>query len=273
MRTLHTGQESIQITKRLLPYGSGNQELDVLRTQGEAARRSAAVHALKGHYTQQDMSHIRNKTDVTPEEQALLEIKNSARLAVSFGAGNCGEQADVALAVLSNMPRDVPIHKVQFEFMDHALLIAGDLNSKKNQVVIDPWPTHATSHMMRDGLADGLPYKRLYTLNPADPSLFSQAQLEAFRQQGVPPARVDEHNQGRPVGSELVQSLLDSNTVHCQPHSLKNPGLTYESAGQDGEVKKKSHEVPQSQHQQYQASMAAGATRKPALMRPEDDDA
>jgi len=272
IHTMKLGDEVIRATKAFLPYGAGNQELDVVRTQGEAERRTAALHAMKGHYSDEDKSHIRNPSDVSPHEQSLVEIKNGARLAISVGAGTCGEQADVAMAALSLKPRDVPIHKVQFSFMDHAMLVAGNLDEPRNLIAIDPWPLHASSHALRDGLASGLPFNKLHTLAPEDPPLFSAEQLEGFKRNGVSQQQIDAHNPGRPAGPELVQSLKEGRTLHHQPHALKNPGVVYQAQGEGGQLLTKRHEVPQSQQQTYAQAASLASPQKPALMVPEEED-
>lgn len=272
LRIMKLGDEAIRATKAFLPYGAGNQELDVIRTQGEAERRTTALHAMKGHYSVEDRSHIQNPADVSPHEQSLMEIKNGARLAISVGAGTCGEQADVAMAALSLMPRDVPIHKVQFEFMDHAMLIAGHLDDPRSLVAIDPWPLHASSHSMRDGLAHGLPFKRLHTLAPDDPPLFSAKQLEDFKRDAMSKQQIDEYNPGRPAGPELVQSLRNGRTLHHQPHALKNPGVVYQARDDGGELLTKRHEVPQSQQQTYMRAAELMQPQRPALMVAQEED-
>lgn len=118
-----------RFTKALLPYGAGNQVVDVWRTQGESHKKIAPLR----------------------KSFKELEAENGdyARAAVAVGAGNCGEHAHVAFSLLASTKRNHPISFVKAKGHDHGFVVIGDINAEgpENLVYVDSWVTFPLAHL------------------------------------------------------------------------------------------------------------------------------
>lgn len=123
MNHLRNATDVLLKTKRLLPFGAGNQKADIVHSQGESAARVA-------------MLLDRNPRPMAP-------IIGSKQVALYQG-GKCRQHADVGYTLLSGQKIDAPVLMVNDQHQDHGYCLIGDPRDPRwgetDTVVVDAWP-------------------------------------------------------------------------------------------------------------------------------------
>ncbi|ATA24958.1 hypothetical protein BIY26_01570 [Brenneria goodwinii] len=121
MEHLQLAQETLRKVKMLLPYGAGNQKVEMVYTNGESSARS--------------LMHRERSSANAP-------IPNASQ-AARYQAGNCEEHADIAYALLAQNRINAPVLHVGDSDWEHKYILIGDPRDQtwgeKNTVVVDPW--------------------------------------------------------------------------------------------------------------------------------------
>lgn len=125
-QALQLADKAITVTKKLLPYGSPNQIVDVWLTNAENVRR-------------------RRERLMSPDGTTLEKIIRS-------GAGNCGEHSQVTFALIAGSPRNEPVSRVNAEGVDHAFVVIGDHRQTDRVTIADSWVTFPVAHLLRHGV-------------------------------------------------------------------------------------------------------------------------
>lgn len=135
-QNLRWAWDAVNYTTRQLNIGRGNSVMDNLSYMPIAAGVPLACVTIMRL--------------VTPDAQTVAQI---ARRAESFGCGNCGEQAAVAIMYLHRR-RIIPLDYMNLTNGDHAFVVIGRLGSSNveqvgtwgaDAVICDPWSRQAYS--------------------------------------------------------------------------------------------------------------------------------
>ena len=133
LHNLQCAHDAIWIAKELLPFGSGDQRIEMYGTKGESWAR---VKLLERRYIR-----IASNDSAGQAEQIARIIK--------MGAGNCGEFSAIVFMALANMQLSAPISRVTCIDQDHSFCIIGDPNSD-TAVMVDAWSIAPAAHLLRD---------------------------------------------------------------------------------------------------------------------------
>jgi RHS repeat-associated protein len=116
------------MVKRLIPKGSGNQVPDIMRAE-------------------------ENLMSLVVEMQGKYNSGGNVDVILEYGAGNCGEHADIAFNLLASAETKEPVFRVAASGFDHGFVVIGDKRelSEDKLVVVDPWPIFPLAHTARDG--------------------------------------------------------------------------------------------------------------------------
>ena len=175
LTALRIADRTHQEVKCLLPYGSGNRKAEVIYTEGESWAREKIQHSLA-------MAHA---------NESLYE---KSKRVLAFQAGNCGEHAALAYALLARQRIAAPVRYVADLHKDHGYVTIGDSRDRrwgeKNTVVVDAWVSHPSACTLAHAKYDG-------------------TGMTAFeRSVNEPPHPDAEINDVHHVGSDAVSSLL-----------------------------------------------------------------
>nr|WP_113864794.1 type III effector [Brenneria salicis]NMN92377.1 hypothetical protein [Brenneria salicis ATCC 15712 = DSM 30166]RBP67717.1 hypothetical protein DES54_101239 [Brenneria salicis ATCC 15712 = DSM 30166]RLM32313.1 hypothetical protein BHG07_00325 [Brenneria salicis ATCC 15712 = DSM 30166] len=118
---LQLAQETLRKTKMMMPYGAGNQKVEMVYTRGESSARVIMHRA-------------------TTKKSAAIP---NALMAARYQAGNCNEMADVSYTLLAQKRINAPVLLLDDNDWDHKYVLIGDprdqIWGEKNTVVVDPW--------------------------------------------------------------------------------------------------------------------------------------
>lgn len=136
-------QAAINFARGALPYGSANQVPDLVKEHGQVINRLNAardglkvlLHAAHGPYP----AHF----GATPEAAfPLYACALGTGLAMYYGAGNCGENAQLTFNFLVTFGYPgIRIRRVSSTVLDHAYCLI-DWTGCTDPVVCDAWPTN-----------------------------------------------------------------------------------------------------------------------------------
>ena len=177
LTALRIADRTHQEVKCLLPYGSGNRKAEVIYTEGESWAREEIQHALAMEHAND--SHFKMNKHV-----------------LAFQAGNCGEHAAIAYALLARHTIAAPVRFVADLHKDHGYVTIGDCRDRrwgeKNTVVVDAWVSHPSACTLAHSKYDG-------------------AGMTAFeRSVNAPPDPDAEIADVDHIGSDTVNSLLSA---------------------------------------------------------------
>ncbi|PWC15009.1 type III effector [Brenneria roseae subsp. americana] len=152
MEHLQLAQETLRKVKMMLPYGAGNQKVEMIYTGGESSARA--------------LMHREKSSQDAP-------IPNS-RQAARYQAGNCEETSDLSYALLAQKRINAPVLLVGDSDWDHKYVLIGDPRDQnwgeRNTVVVDPWaryPSAATlDQTIRRNPYPGAEYQRARNADP-----------------------------------------------------------------------------------------------------------
>lgn len=123
MNHLRNASDVLLRTKRLLPFGAGNQKADIIHSQGEAAARTAML------------------IDQHPGFPAPII---ASKQAAQFQGGKCRQHADVTYTILAGQKIGAPVMMVNDQHQDHGYCLIGDPRDPRwgdaATVVVDAWP-------------------------------------------------------------------------------------------------------------------------------------
>ena len=140
LTALRIADRTHQEVKCLLPYGSGNRNAEVIYTEGESWAREEIQHALA-------------------MENANKSLFSKNKHVLAFQAGNCGEHAALAYALLARQTIAAPVRFVADLHKDHGYVMIGDCRDrrwgKKNTVVVDAWVSHPSACTLAHSRYDG----------------------------------------------------------------------------------------------------------------------
>jgi hypothetical protein len=120
---LRNASDVLLKTKRLLPFGAGNQKADIIHSQGESAARTVML------------------IDHHPRFAAPLV---AGRQAAQYQGGKCRQHSNVAYTLLAGQKIDAPVMMVNDQHQDHGYCLIGDPRDprwgERSTVVVDAWP-------------------------------------------------------------------------------------------------------------------------------------
>jgi hypothetical protein len=142
------GDKVIRDVKSLVPYGAANQKSDVKNSDhnGETVSRTMLAHKMStriGGFQQ------------TANGLVMAHFMRMAGAALTFGAGNCQDQAAVAYSLLRERVDD----KTYVSFCVYRTLLFGHafaaigrpyVDPDDEVVIVDPWPIHAQAVLWKD---------------------------------------------------------------------------------------------------------------------------
>lgn len=121
MEHLQLAQDTLRKAKMIMPYGAGNQKVEMVYTGGETSAR-VIMHRVK------------------TEKAAAIP---NALMAARYQAGNCNEMADLSYTLLAQKRINAPVLLLDDSDWDHKYVLIGDPRDQtwgeKNTVVVDPW--------------------------------------------------------------------------------------------------------------------------------------
>ncbi|MFC3394771.1 type III effector [Brenneria rubrifaciens] len=127
MEHLNLAQETLRKAKMLMPYGAGNQKVDMFYTGGESFMRL----------------HMQRHRSLHP-----APIPNAQQVA-RYQAGNCGETSDISYTLLAQQRINAPVLLVRDNDWDHRYVLIGDPRDQtwgeRNTVVVDPWVSYPSA--------------------------------------------------------------------------------------------------------------------------------
>ncbi|MCX4024911.1 hypothetical protein H0A36_10525 [Endozoicomonas sp. SM1973] len=203
---LKLAQKAIWAAKALLPYGAGNQIVDVYKTQGESAAR----------------------VEFMRKEEKKLSVPGHAQQAMRVGAGNCGEHSAMTFSLLAAEPHKAPISWVSERGIDHAYVVIGDPRDpdygEKNTVVADAWPTFGVAHTLAEGLFKTPEVKETQPPGSGDKDyqLKSRSPLGSTIINRELPA-------GKPLLMYLAQAHQEKDILYQQWFSATDPTTQYQN--------------------------------------------
>lgn len=203
---LKLAQKAIWAAKSLLPYGAGNQIVDVYKTQGESAAR----------------------VEFMRKEEKKLDVPGHAQQAMRVGAGNCGEHSAMTYSLLAAEPHKAPIGWASEQGMDHAYVVIGDPRDsdygEKNTVAADAWPTFGVAHTLAKGLFRHPEVKEWQSPGPGNDQfrLKMRAPLGSMIINRELPS-------GKPLLMYLAQAHRDKDILYQQWFSATDPSTQYQS--------------------------------------------
>jgi hypothetical protein len=135
-RRIEAASGVIARVRELLPYRSGNNLCDVVRTEGESVSRQYGSRAAAKAIEKYQTGEFDDLDDIALED-ALGRI---------FEAGNCEQQASVAFVELVLAGSNEMINYCETDAEpSHAFVVIGDMKreSAETLVVADSWPAEA----------------------------------------------------------------------------------------------------------------------------------
>lgn len=124
LNNLVLAQNTNNLTKKYLPYGSTNMMIDIWRTEAKNLPLRRAARALP------DYSPINT--------------------AIKYGVGNCGEHAHISFSLLAWQGLNDPVHLIEDRRESHSYVLIGDMRETSNSVVVDSWVTLPTAHLLNE---------------------------------------------------------------------------------------------------------------------------
>lgn len=237
LHNLSIASDTIMDVKARLPYGSGNQTPDVVRTWGESNMR---------------VSFARTRSEgMSRKADREREVHNYATSALMFQAGNCDETASLAYTLVSSQHTlNAPLMLVSDQYLSHEYALLGDPRDptwgEKQTVVIDPWMQFPSAYTLEEarGIVPGL--ASIQRAPGTLPSNQAHRALSSVKQASVDAVRsLQQSNEHAPVGEALLQEVLDDdeNEKWDERCGAKDPSVRYT----DGSSTPRSYdEVPES---------------------------
>jgi RHS repeat-associated protein len=163
-------------SKVLLPFGSGNQAVDLWRTRGQSSKLGT-VRALNNSYVDD-----------------VLES----------GAGNCGEFAAVNFRLLASASsRRDPLYFVKARDIDHGFVVIGDARASKT-VFADAWPTFPLAHIGDHGYFESEEVIEAFSVGPVSPDYYVDESFLGRNSQLAFPLETD----NKEVDAETIQTIV-----------------------------------------------------------------
>lgn len=138
-KRLELGGQVIKDVRQMLPYGAGNQIADSQRTGGESSGRTVLA--------MQDAGKLQG------QEGVIRNLLRMAGAAVTWGAGNCQEQAAVTYTVLrSKCDAKTKVSYCIHSGSHHVFAAIGEplVDPAGEVVIVDPWPINAQALLWED---------------------------------------------------------------------------------------------------------------------------
>lgn len=147
LKRLALAQACIEhLNREVFPYGAGNQQEDVVQTEGVAFERMKQLRTLPSTY-----GGNKGTSYEKYDRSDKLVGAEQGRWAVAgehFKAGACDDYAKVAMDWFrSRAPGQTLTHMTK---SNHAFLVVGDPKLPDQAVVADPWPTRPQACLWRD---------------------------------------------------------------------------------------------------------------------------
>jgi hypothetical protein len=148
MNMLNFGDQTIQYVKYRLPFGAGNQQWDLIRGGAQqVSDRAGAAQTLT--------------TSLQNGDPNLVSARKRSGAALTYGAGNCQEQAAVAYTYMRRMSPEPAywFHYIACHQWKHVFAaISEDQNIVADRtVIVDPWPANAQAVRWEDHFCYGAP--------------------------------------------------------------------------------------------------------------------
>jgi hypothetical protein len=179
-KNLKTSQDILAAVKKALPHGSGNQDWDIVRTDGESFARVETLRGQSGF--------------AAPEPEQITK----------YGAGNCDENCELAFREAGAKIKDHPVLMVHASGgEDHTYVLIGDPRDPrygKGAVILDPWPSVNTAHTIGQD-------------KYGNPVVDQKSRHEPFDIKAMPPAMSSQEVAqvyGKPVsGNDILVEIRD----------------------------------------------------------------
>ncbi|BBO59935.1 hypothetical protein [Mycoavidus sp. B2-EB] len=223
LRHLNIASEVVTKTKRLMPYGAGNQLFNIVSTKGESAIRSY-------------ISSYLFEQNPKPEEP-IQQIKQIAERAIRFKAGNCDAMEAITFSLLTTQNLSAPILSAFDHDRDHFYTLIGDPKDPtwgtKNTVVVDAWHPFGTVYTLRQASILNPEPDIFFQHPPSTPAPNSIATLFGERPRTVHIAEIDlfAEKQGYPnVGDDLLEYFYETSPPElCRDERVgtKDPSTIY----------------------------------------------
>lgn len=257
MDALLKANATIDETRAVLRYGSGNQSHDIWATNGESFRRTLAGRYLK---------------DTHPD-------KSDVEVAMTLKAGNCGEMAAVNAALIAYKGIDQPVSVMSAQDMDHSFVKVGDERVNSNVVISDAWPLfgradlasnfalsqqYGATHVYPPGATD---HQRANAIRQA-PEMPSEHVNEAYHH--VLKANNKQHmiNTPEAYNAEGAMKLMEGK-VYSQMTAAKDISQRYQGEDSQGQQHNIGHEVSR---ERYNDAMQRLQHNNVVYMLDDDED-
>ena len=141
LQRLAVAKEAIELTKKVISFGAGNQVEALAATKMNAKFRMDAMR---------EPSYWELAPEVRKIAQANPEALVAAKADLVHG-GNCGEHGWIAFDYIRQHAAGDTIERVTSD-IDHGFALIGDRDKETGAdvVVADPWPTQATACLWED---------------------------------------------------------------------------------------------------------------------------
>ena len=141
LQRLAVAKEAIELTKKVISFGAGNQVEALAATKMNAKFRMDAMR---------EPSYWELAPEVRKIAQANPEALVAAKADLVHG-GNCGEHGWIAFDYIRQHCAGDTIERVTSD-IDHGFALIGDRDKETGAdvVVADPWPTQATACLWED---------------------------------------------------------------------------------------------------------------------------
>lgn len=231
IRHLDVASKTIHEIDEIMPYGAGNQWLNIIATQGESEIRCDMLRA--------KFDEVMWKL---PEQEESVKSMTMAglnlHLSRQYQAGNCYEMSIMAHHKLITQGLNAPLLTFTDDKRDHVYTLIGDPRDRKwgekNTVVVDAWPIYKTTYTLKHALYNLESRPRIILEYPA--STPSPDSINAFFHEKYPilnTTDVDQHlarNNLPPVGNEYLK-YCHKNCIPGYPRDervgTRDPSIRY----------------------------------------------
>lgn len=206
LKHLNIASKTIQEIDRIMPYGAGNQWLNVIATNGESNIRCRMLHT--------KIDEVMGKLqELEGPAKSMAMTGLNVHLTRQYQAGNCTEMSIMAHHRLITEGLDAPILTVADDIRDHVYTLIGDPRDhkwgEKNTVVVDAWPIYKSTYTLKHAIYNLESRPKIILEYPA--STPSPNSINAFFHEKYPilnTTYVNQHlasNNLPPVGNEYLK--------------------------------------------------------------------
>jgi hypothetical protein len=222
---LRNASDVLLKTKRLFPFGAGNQKADIIHSQGESAARTAML------------------IDHHPRFAAPLV---AGRQAAQYQGGKCRQHSNVAYTILSGQRIDAPVMMVNDQHQDHGYCLIGDPRDPRwgetSTVVVDAWPGYPVTGTLSQSINRHPAFPAHYQRPPgAAPSDAAASALEDAPTVDREAVNAFMQSKGWPVvGHGLLKYLSENRAslnLRDEKLAVRDPSVVYYSRSEpEGET-------------------------------------